>query len=125
MTIEELQVLINNSVIENRSLEYKKDLKIGRDAEKREFLADISSFANSIGGKIYFGISEDRSSGRPKELIGIDIDNVDQLLQKLDNIIKTGIEPRIIGIEFEHVEISKVKISYRLTSPKVGLALIG
>lgn len=122
MTKEELQFLIDNPVIENRSLEYKKDLKIIRDAEKREFLADISSFANSIGGKIYFGIAEDRSTGKPKELTGIDIDNVDQFIQKLENMISTGIEPRIVGIEIDYCEITQGKYILLANIPKSWLS---
>lgn len=46
--IRDLQMLIDNEVGEGKSLEYKSELNIGSGDERKEFLADISSFANSI-----------------------------------------------------------------------------
>lgn len=40
-------------------LDYKRDLPGDKDAEKKEFLADVTSFANAGGGDIVFGIVED------------------------------------------------------------------
>lgn len=118
MTEKELQFFIDNGVVENRYLEYKKELKIDRDKEKKEFLADISSFANASGGKIIYGISEERETGKPKEIVGIDFKNVDQEIQKLDNIIKTGIEPRIVGIEIIPIKIQNSKFVITISIPK-------
>lgn len=59
ITIDDIKLLIVNSVCESKSLEYKKELHIENDADKKEFLADVSSFANSTGGDIIFGIEED------------------------------------------------------------------
>lgn len=50
ITIDDIQSLIDNSACESKLLEYKKELKIESDSDKKEFLADISSFANCTGG---------------------------------------------------------------------------
>ena len=52
VTETELQRLISEAVSENRSIEYKRDWPSTIDADKREFLADIASFANAGGGDI-------------------------------------------------------------------------
>ncbi len=44
ITIEDINSLVENSVCENKFLEYKKELNIGTDAEKKEFLADLKKF---------------------------------------------------------------------------------
>ena len=41
--------LISNGIEEGREIDYKELLKIGSDGDKKEFLADVSSFANASG----------------------------------------------------------------------------
>ncbi|MCD6594362.1 ATP-binding protein, partial [bacterium] len=57
---EDLQALIDNSVLEGKTIEYKQSLPGNSDSDKKEFLADISSFANASGGDLIYGILEDR-----------------------------------------------------------------
>ena len=45
----DLDSLVTGGVRESRSIEFKAALTIGSDSEKREFLADVSSFANATG----------------------------------------------------------------------------
>ncbi len=113
---EDLITLIENKVAENLYIEYKSELNIGTDSEKKEFLADISSFANSQGGYIIYGISEEQ--GYPKELIGIKIDNIDEVKLKLENIIRDGIKPRIQGIKIQEVIIDDEKMCIIIYIPK-------
>ena len=46
--IEDLRQLIDNNVIEKKTLEYKSQLPGNTDLAKKEFLADVSSFANTL-----------------------------------------------------------------------------
>src|SRR5260370_6903093 len=50
--------LIANGIEEGREIDYKEVLKIGTDGEKKEFLADFSSFSNASGGHLVFGVAE-------------------------------------------------------------------
>ena len=53
---------------EGKSLDYKRDLVGSTDANKKEFLYDASSFANSQGGYLIFGMDE--ANGLPSRIGG-------------------------------------------------------
>ncbi len=95
ITEADLQYLIDEERIKKKVLEYKSEILGNSDSEKKEFLADVSSFANAIGGDIIYGVIENRKSGKPEKLEGIVINNVDQEILRLDHIIRDGIEPNI------------------------------
>ncbi len=94
INIADLEQLRSNSVLEGKTIEYKKLLPANSDTDRKEFLADISSFANASGGDLIFGISEE--NGSSKSIDGVEIENVDEEIRKYENIIRDGIEPRII-----------------------------
>ncbi|MGH7485201.1 MAG: AlbA family DNA-binding domain-containing protein, partial [bacterium] len=104
MTEADLLSLIAARVMEDRTVEYKEALPGGTDSDKREFLADVSSFANSSGGNLYFGIRE--LEGIPVELVGLDLQDADATIQRIENLIRDGIEPRLPPLRIEKVELS-------------------
>ena len=59
---EDIENLVVNEVPEGKSIEYKEQLPGGTDSDKKEFLADVSSFANAGGGHILYGIKEKRNA---------------------------------------------------------------
>jgi predicted HTH transcriptional regulator len=92
--------LITDKIEESRTLEYKEELLIGTDNEKKEFLADVSSFANALGGDIIYGIKEERNgegkkTGRAEETIGIENMTNDEATLRIENIIRDGLSPRL------------------------------
>ncbi len=118
ITEKDLQDLIDNSVVERKTLEYKQSLPGNSDSEKKEFLNDISSFANTSGGDLIYGIIEDRDTGIPKTLEGLEIQNVDQEINRLDSMIRDGIKPRILGIDINDIELSNSKKALIIRVPK-------
>ncbi len=111
---DDLQDLIDNKVSERKIIEYKQSLPSNSHEDKREFLADVSSFANAAGGHLIYGIREE--SGIPVELCGIQITNADAEILRLENIIRGCIEP---GIPGEHMwpiplQTSRVAIIIRI-----------
>lgn len=62
ITEADIQSLIDNAVPEGRDIEYKRSVPGTTDAEKHEFLSDVSSFANVSGGLMIFGVGENRGS---------------------------------------------------------------
>lgn len=100
----DLLELINNAIPESKTIDYKKELIGAARDDKKEFLADISSFANAVGGFIVFGMDEEK--GIAKELIGLTNIDPDAEILRLENIIRDGIEPRIFGISIKSIKLS-------------------
>jgi len=99
----DLQGLVDNQVIEIKTIEYKEILPSNSDGDKKEFLADVSSFSNASGGDLVFGMKE--TSGIPSELCGLRITNIDAEKRRLENMILNGIAPRIPGISIRHIPL--------------------
>jgi Schlafen, AlbA_2 len=93
ITEADLDGLVANSVPEGRTIDYKKSLPSNADADKKEFLADVSSFANTTGGDLIFGVDE--AQGVPTGIPGLTIPDPDLEVRRLDSIIGDGLEPRI------------------------------
>lgn len=106
LNADRIQALIENRVFERKTLEYKQNLTIETDADKKEFLADVSSLANSIGGTIIYGVAEDRSNGTPVEMVGITVSNPDDLQLRLTQLIRDGISPRITGLGIKLITLT-------------------
>ncbi len=103
---EDLQYLVENNVIEHKTLEYKWQLPNNSDSAKKEFLADVSSLPNTLGGDLIIGIKEEK--GTLKDDIGITIDNLDGEIARLENIIRDGISPRI-SVELRSIDVGDDK----------------
>jgi hypothetical protein len=74
ITEADLNALVAQQVPESIVLDYKRDLVGGSDKDRYEFLGDVSSFANTTGGEILFGIEE--ANGLPTKLVGINTTNI-------------------------------------------------
>jgi hypothetical protein len=101
LTGDDLRALVDNGAQEGKTLEYKRDLPGGSDEQKREFLADVSSFANAGGGYIVFGIEED--GGQAKSVVGVKIEDLDRERLRLEGILRSGLEPRLPAVEIRAV----------------------
>jgi hypothetical protein len=98
ITKDDLQALVDNKVIEHKTIEYKRELPGGSEKEKKEFLADITSFANASGGDIIYGLAEEKETGKPKSLDGLTLENPPEEILKLEGIIINGVQPRIPSV---------------------------
>lgn len=97
-----LRALIENGVAERRTIEYKRELPGGNDESKREFLADVSSFANANGGDLVYGITED--DGVPVAIAPLDI-TPDAERLRWEQVIRGGIDPRTPGLRVREIEV--------------------
>jgi len=93
LTQADLDSLIDAGVCERRDVEFKAELPGQSGQQKKEFLADVSSFANTVGGWIFYGIEEEE--GVASSLEGCGVPDADQLVLKLENLVRTGVSPRI------------------------------
>ena len=89
-------------VKESRFIDYKRDLPSNRDSDIKNFLADVSAFANSSGGTILFGIEGDE--GEPKACPGIGNIDTDEEKLRLSSIIENSLDPPLRGFDFETIE---------------------
>lgn len=117
ITEQDLQTLIDNSVLEGKTIEYKQELPGSSDTDKKEFLADVSSFANASGGDLIYGITEDRTAGIPKKLEGLTITNVGEEILRLESTMRDGIKPRIL-INTQHINLPNSKVALIIRVPK-------
>lgn len=113
-----LEKLIENQVQEGPELEYKAAPALQRDDKKiRELTKDISAFANSNGGILIYGISEDTIN---RNLPGA-IDPIEQKSiskEWLEQIINARIRPRIHGVVIHVITIVAEQVVYLLEIPK-------
>lgn len=93
----DLQELIRFQVRESRTLDFKRELHLNTDSEKKEFLADVVSFANASGGDLIYGVCEEQ--GIATEIRGIDHYDAEVLINGLESSIRNSIQPRITGIQ--------------------------
>ncbi len=98
-----LKRLAENRVAEGTGIEYKRELPGGKDHDKKEFLADICSFANAIGGDLLYGVEE--KAGLPIAFPGIGVTDVDQEISRLESLCRDGIQPPVQGIKIKTVSV--------------------
>ena len=112
----DLQALVDNQVSERKYLEYKQCLPGNLDSDKKEFLADVTSFANAAGGDLIYGVKE--NDGVAEEVCGLGSINKDDEKQRLENMIRHGVQPRIPGLAIEAVDIEKKGFAIIIRIPR-------
>jgi len=106
ITLEDLENLIVDSVLEGRTIEYKSKLNIGTRKEKITFLAHVSSFANTVGGDLIIGIrTSSTQKSKPESIDGIEIDDIDKTKNRISNFIRDNIQPRIPDIKIKEIHL--------------------
>jgi hypothetical protein len=119
VTKADLDALIDNQIPESTTLEYKESLPLDKPEEKKEFVRDISAFANTHGGDIIYGVREDKERGIPKELCGIPLANPDRWKQCLENLLRDGTSPRIYGIQIGNpVPVGNERVAVVIRIPR-------
>jgi hypothetical protein len=117
-----LEQLIKDKIEESTYLEYKAaDALINNDQKKNEIAKDVSSFANSDGGQIIYGIKEFQSETRylPEKLDPINRQTFSK--ETLEQIINSRIAPRIHGLTIVPIIIGDPKdnaVVYVVDIPK-------
>ncbi|RXG90627.1 helix-turn-helix domain-containing protein [Bradyrhizobium zhanjiangense] len=103
ITEADLQRLIQDQVVEKRDIDYKAATYGSRDQDYGEFLADVSSFANTAGGEIVIGMTE--QAGVPTGLSPLQNDPDAEIL-RLENCARSGLQPRIFGFAVRAVPVA-------------------
>lgn len=107
--------LVESKTQESKTLDYKKELTLSKDADKKEFLYDVAAMYNTDGGCIIYGIEElkdeqGQNTGLPKSVVGISIENLDKTTQLIEDIVKGNSEPRISQLIIKTIIVNSVTI---------------
>ena len=116
LVLTDITALIDNGIPEGRTLDYKRDLYGTNDAEKKEFLCDVSAFANTVGGYLIIGVDEDK--GVPTAINPVVIDNVDKLKLLFENLLRTAVDPAIRRAEFKPIDTGDGKYVLVIDIPR-------
>lgn len=100
----DLQYLLVNKIHESKDIEYKRSLPGNADSDKKEFLADVTSFANTKGGHLIYGIEE--TGGVPTAIPGLTVPDLDAAIQRLESLIRDGFQPRLTGVQIKAIPLS-------------------
>jgi|CXWL01.1.fsa_nt_gi hypothetical protein len=110
LTATEIERLFTEKVQEGRTLEYKQTVG-NSDDEKRELLEDITSFANTDGGWLLIGISEEDESGKkvgyPTKIVSHRL-LLNSFREMANHAIADNVRPRLHEIDFCEIGMGNV-----------------
>lgn len=81
----------------------KRQVPGGADADIKEFLADVTSLANTNGGDLVFGIDE--VDGTAAGLQPVSALRAETDLLRLENLLRDGVEPRLPSARLRWIEV--------------------
>ena len=103
LTEDSLRAFLSLSSPEGLYLDYKEDLSgTSEKKTKREFLKDVSAFANAAGGHLFLGVKEP-SKGLSVESQLVGLHNGDAVAEKLERLASSSIYPRIPGLRIVRI----------------------
>jgi len=111
----ELDRLVADSRREGVGIDFKRDQYAWNDKGTKEFLADVSSFANARGGVLLVGIDEE--DGCAAEVVGLG-GSMDGVIQLMTQKIQSGIEPRVSGFVVRAIPVQNDRHVVVLHIPK-------
>jgi hypothetical protein len=103
ITEDHFQRLIAAQAAESLHVEYKRETYGTNDDQRREFLADVSSFANSAGGDLVIGMTA--AKGIPTQVHPFEGD-ADAERLRLEQMARDGLYPRITNLQTRAVPLS-------------------
>jgi hypothetical protein len=104
VTAEYLQRLCNDRCPESETLDFKRELPGNSDKEKHELLKDVCALANASGGDLVYCIEED--GGAATSIVPATSEPEDAAKRRLAQILDAGLEPRVAGISFKHIDVA-------------------
>lgn len=123
---KDLADLIANQVEEDLHLEYKgADSLLKIDIKKKEISKDVSSFANSDGGQIIYGIREFNEPDKNHLPERVDpISRTEISKEWLEQVINSNIQPKIMGLLITPIQLSSSidHVAYIVTIPQAKTA---
>ena len=113
---QDLLAIVEAGVPEGLRIDFKRDTYGGSDGDRKEFLADISSFANTSGGDLIIGMDE--SDRIANELVGVSLPNADSECLRLEGMARDSLQPRIPGLRVVPIGLENGKHALVVRIPK-------
>ncbi|PZP26970.1 MAG: hypothetical protein DI603_23095 [Roseateles depolymerans] len=105
-TQADIELLISTGAQEGQQQDFKRDFPTQwNDGAKARLLADVTSFANSAGGDIIYGLDED-AEAKASRVVPQVIADVDVQVRTLQQIALDQTEPRVPGIEVRAIPVT-------------------
>jgi hypothetical protein len=116
--ISHIDKLIADGIQEDLHLDYKDSGALDRN-NRNEISKDVSSFANSDGGIIIYGVAE--VDNYP--VVGdVGVDHTKFSRETLENIITSNISPRIDNLVISQIQVSATTSIYAVEIPRSNRA---
>lgn len=112
----DLQALCTGQEREGKILEFKEAQAGNSEGDRKEFLADVTSFANTSGGHLIFGIKE--TGGVATEICGISIDDPDAEVLRMENLLTSGVQRRLSGYAIKPLHLRNGKAAIIIRIPR-------
>ena len=90
---DDLVGLVEGEVREGYQIEYKQAVAFKDKQDKSDFLASVTSFANTVGGDLLIGVSA--RSGIPTGVPGWEGIDVDGEKLRIEHLLRDQVEPRV------------------------------
>ncbi len=103
-----LHALITNEVREDKTTEYKIEMPGSASSDLVPLVATVSSFANTAGGDLVIGV--EATDGVPTGIPGVEIDNVDKETLRIEQVLRSNIEPRIPHLDIHTTPVSDDRV---------------
>lgn len=112
--IDDLHALIENEVQESINLDYKDSRALNRK-KRHEIAKDVSAFANSDGGIIVYGMTEEQHL--PTQIDG-GVDHNTFTREWLEEVITSNINPTVDELIIKQIPLSSDRSVYVVQVPK-------
>lgn len=103
ITIKDIEYLVENQIQEGISLDYKMKNYEATSGSKKELLKDVTAFANSSGGDLIIGVEDDKYN-QAKTIVGIETNNIAVDVNRIEQVIYNGIEPKLDTVKVRYLE---------------------
>jgi Putative DNA-binding domain len=116
-TREDLQKLVDEGLEESLTLDYKASPALSRESkEVFELCKDVSALANSAGGRLIYGIEEDKRTKRPSR---VDNGVADEKITRewLEQVLNSRIQPRLQGVRINRIPMGNGAFGYVIDVP--------
>src|SRR5687767_14830759 len=116
-TLDDLNSMITDRIEESLHLDYKMSATFTKsdDAVRKDLAKDVSSFANSDGGTVIYGVLE---QGRIPVSLDGGIATATWPSERIENIITSNISPRLSDLEVVQIQASPERSYYAVGTAK-------